>query len=85
MASKIKVAPEYEPLVTIQAGMEALAAQSVMDAVGLKNTIKRQPLCVEGVSSLECVERAAHGMLRLAAAYREELKALANEGRHHAA
>lgn len=84
MSQKLKTSP-YEPLLTIQAGMEALAAQGAMDAVGLRNTIKRQPLCAEGLDCLEALERAAHGMLRLADAYRAELKALANEGRDHAA
>lgn len=84
MAPKPKQAPRYQPLLTIQTGFEGIIAKAMDDAVGIKMTVKRQPLCLEAIEILDSLDRAATGLLQLTNAYRKELADLANEDRHHA-
>jgi len=68
-----------EPLFTLQAGMEALAAKAVVDSGALKNCIKRQPLCLEAMSILEDLQKSADGLQQLLAAYRKQLSIIASK------
>lgn len=81
MASKLKARP-FAALFELQESMEVETTECASCVNGLKNTIKRQPLCSEAVTALEQLEHAASSLLRMAKTYRKELAELAKGGNH---
>jgi hypothetical protein len=83
MAPKPK-SEKFASLFELQESMEVVTAESAFEAKGLRNTIKRQPLCAEAMAILENLDCATGKLLELIHNYRKDLAELAEQGGHHA-